>query len=163
MEIEIASPLPAAEVLRRLDAFGKDWRESRLPQAARSATVYACEVVITGSEFFVRLRSNKRGRAIVWRGVVRTGVGEGSQLSATWQFAPIGLFNYLFLAAVAVFIYRDLGLGTAVFLMAFAVIAPIAGGPHRATFELPFCREILATVASESEANAVSTAEPRKE
>ena len=87
----IESPLGQDEVLERLAAFGKDWRESRLPESVRRRQIYECVIVVSGRTLTIKVGGGFRARRyFVWLGEVRTKEGGGSAVYLDWQFSPFG-------------------------------------------------------------------------
>jgi hypothetical protein len=78
--LSMVSPLPPEDVRERLGAYGKEWRESKIPVSLRSVGVHTCRIVVDSDGFRLRFEP-QAGRAprLVWIGRV-VASGEGSQI-----------------------------------------------------------------------------------
>jgi len=75
--LALSSPLNPRDVLDRLDAFAKDWRESKLPPEVRSAGVHSCRLVVTRPGFRLSLEPQGGGPQLVWVGLVAAADASG--------------------------------------------------------------------------------------
>ena len=58
-EIHLTAPLPPDTVMHRLEAFGRDWRESKMPPELRHTLAFGASVRVTGRDFVLRPTSGQ--------------------------------------------------------------------------------------------------------
>ncbi len=80
------TPLPPAEVLARLAAYGQEWRESKIPPTLRSAGIHTCKIAVENERFRLHLNRVGRDPSFVWIGKVAAS-GQGSRIDASWEVA----------------------------------------------------------------------------
>lgn len=97
--IEVASPLPATEVLSRLAIYGHEWRESKIPQALRTR-YYTCRIDVRSDEFELELQPQGNGPIFIWLGGVTADASGGSRIRARARQKRWSLiFTLIFLTA----------------------------------------------------------------
>jgi hypothetical protein len=143
--ITIVSPLSLRDLLSRLAAFGKEWRESKLPESVRKAGYFGCEITVEGATFTLSLEPQGRGPLLVWRGIAlsREAPEPGSEVRLRWELTPMTIASYgiavPFLAWVA---WNDSLVG-ALFLGAGVLVISGLSAQWRADQQAAHCRAIL--------------------
>jgi hypothetical protein len=64
--IEIESPYPIEDTVERLLAFGREWRESKIPPEVRRRGVFGCTVMIKGNDLYVDLVPRRQEPVMAW-------------------------------------------------------------------------------------------------
>ena len=82
-DLIMVSPLQPADALARLSAYGKEWRESKIPGSLRSIGIHTCRIVVENDRFRLHLNRLNREPSFVWNGRVSAANG-GSRIDASW-------------------------------------------------------------------------------
>lgn len=94
-QLEIDLPRPPAELLSALAAFGKEWRESKMPPEVREAGTYGCRVIVSGSSFALTFEPQGRGPQLEWHGTVSpVANGAGSRISLSAGHTRLSKASY---------------------------------------------------------------------
>ena len=158
--LEITSALPQAVVLQRLAAFGKDWRESKLPESVRRRGTFGCAIVVSGETFKLELEPQRRGPNLVWQGtVVPRGDDRGSSIRVRWRLTRFNLLSYALFLLVLLWVFWLHGLALTLILGPILVGAAVTGAFWQADAQEPLCREILDHVVGSTA--AAPTTPPR--
>jgi hypothetical protein len=82
--VDLTLPVAPALLAERLDAFGREWRESKLPASLRAAGFYTCTVDRTGDVLLLKLGPQGRGPQIAGEVQIRPTAASGaSQVHVT--------------------------------------------------------------------------------
>ena len=87
--IALQSPNPPREVLRRLEDFGADWRESKLPADLRRAGVLGASVAVDAGQFRMRIQAARRSPEWRLHGVVTAAPNGGSDIYGRLELSSV--------------------------------------------------------------------------
>src|SRR5689334_19377323 len=79
--IRLSFPIPPSETLRRIDAFGREWRESKMPPDLRLRGFTGARTTVDGASFTLSLQPAQRNATFIVRGAV-TSEGDQSLVTA---------------------------------------------------------------------------------
>jgi hypothetical protein len=155
-QIDAVSPLACRDVLDRLERYGAEWRESKIPPNFRSA-FYGCRIDVRGNEFELQLEPQHSGPVIIWCGqVLEESVTGGSRILARvkhgrWSMNfSIGIVVVLFASwASSQLLGDEFSVVRAVLAVAgtcTALVVALAVGSARAREQSQTCRAIIAQV-----------------
>ena len=87
--IEIKLSNPPSEVLQRLEKFGADWRESKIPAELRRAGVLGATVAVNADTFRMRIQAARRSPEFYLDGEVVATPNGGSQIRGNLDLSSV--------------------------------------------------------------------------
>ena len=143
-DLEITSRLSRPAVIERLTAFGKDWRESKLPESIRRRGIFGCAITVSGDTFDLKLEPQGRGPILAWHGtIVSERCDHGVSIRLSWKLTTINILGYALLVALLIWIYRDVGIATTLVMAVFVIGLAVLSAFWQADQQAPLCYDIL--------------------
>jgi hypothetical protein len=143
-DLEITSRLSRPAVMERLAAFGKEWRESKLPESIRRRGIFGCAITVSGDTFDLKLEPQGRGPYLAWHGTVVSGQADhGATIRVSWKLTTINILGYALFFVFLIWIYRDVGIAVTLVMAAFMIGVAVLSASWQAGQQAPLCYDIL--------------------
>jgi hypothetical protein len=125
--IELTIRIPASDALRRIEAFGKDWRESKMPADLRKLGVLGSATQVRAADFTMSIQAMHRSPNFILRGGVSAAADGASRVTGHLELSPLNrAVGALGVVVVALVIGQSYGFATGI--VSGCVIAGILGG-----------------------------------
>ena len=147
--LSIHSASSTREVLHRLEVYGKDWHESKLPPEVRARGYFGCRIDVTPPTFKLRLEGQGRGPFLDWIGDVKPLKDtKGCEIRVDWRVAPVTWLALLPLLGFCIWIASTGALGFAVMAAVFYGIGIAVVVAIRSSAQLRWCDAIIRHVVA---------------
>jgi hypothetical protein len=125
--IQLTVRVPASDALKRIEAFGKEWRESKIPADLRKLGVLGSATRVRAADFTMSIQAMQRSPNLVLRGIVSATADGGSRVTGHLELSPLNrAIGALGVVVVALLFGQSHGLVAG--LVSGCAIAGIVGG-----------------------------------